>query len=205
MARPRRGANKRGGQRSPQKVELVEGGAIGNKIARIIGSTISSESQVRVICTQVDTPGATGALSTYDADSMFATDAFVSLKAQYNEFRLTAIHASFTTINPSIITFTAGGVAGSTHFNVATGVAPAFTLANVVDFPDSQVLTPGSTSIEINWMAKGSFERMFQDTTVIGSLTRKTGAVCVFNAASAGASPYVTVIIKYIVDFRGRR
>jgi len=205
MARPRRGANKRGGQRSPQKVELVEGGAVGEKIARIIGSTISSESQVRIICTQVDSPGATGALSTYDADAMFATDAFVSMKAQFNEFRLTAIHASFTMINPSIITLNPGGVVGSTHFNVATGVAPVFTLANVVDFPDSQVLTPGSTSIEINWMAKGSFERMFQDTTVIGSLTRKTGAVALFNANAAGSPSYLMVIIKYIVDFRGRR
>jgi len=205
MARPRRGANKRGGQRSPQKVELVEGGAIGEKIARIIGSTISSESQVRVICTQVDNPGANGSLSTYDTDSLFGTDAFISLKAQFNEFRLTAMHASFTSINPSLVNFTTGAVVGSTHFNVATGVAPAFTLANVVDFPDSQVLTPGSTAIEVNWMAKGTFERMFQDTTVIGSLTRKTGAVCCFEATAVGNPVYLTTIVKYIVDFRGRR
>jgi len=200
-----RGAGKRKGQRTPQKVELVEGGAIGDKISRIIGTTISSESQVRVICTQIDNPGSTGALSSYDADALFGTDAFVSMKGQFNEFRLTAIHASFTPINSAVTTFSQGAIVGSTHWNVATGVAPAFTAANVVDLPDSQIVTPGADAIIINWLAKGTFERQFQDTTVIGSLTRKTGAVLLFNATAGATISYLTVVIKYIVDFRGRR
>jgi hypothetical protein len=186
----------------------AQDGAVGIKVDRICDQVGAMESQMRVICVQLDqlpAPATTpSAASNYDFVSCVATDDWISMSAQFNEFRVKAIQFQCTLVNPSTSVFT-GGLLGVTHINFPSATSASFTAANVVDMPYSKVLDPGAATVSAHWLARGPLEMQFQDTTVAGNY-RNFGGIYVFPAVANSTSfTYAGVIVKYIVDFRGRR
>ena len=82
------------------------------------------------------------------------------------------------------------------------------TLGNVIDAPDSQMVSPGIGKLSLIWTAKGSTENSFQSTA--SSTTPPTldfgGLRYYIPAAPSGGTTgnKFFVVVKAIVDFRGR-
>jgi len=186
--------------------EDISGGQVGASVQRMLDSSQQSESQTRVICGQIDAGvPADGQQSAYDFISAVATDDFVSLAAQFNEFRVTAIWGEFVIINPSIVTVSNSPTVGATHLVLPSSTATSFTQANIVDFPGSVMLTPSGGKSVIVWKARGALERQFQSTGLLGTAYVNYGGIYIFHGSATASPAYYSANLKYVVDFRGRR
>jgi len=201
----RRGARKSVTRRI-QEVRITDptAGSDGAKIDRIISQLQNSASQTRILAgdvVDVQPPVSTGATRIYGFDSIIATDDFQSLAAQFETYRVTAIKFDVYDINPGSVVQNVW----STFHNDIFDVSPAYTRLQIVDAPDSKVLSSGETHTTFYWRAHGTEEMRFQGTSTVSTRLAYFGGLRFHTLASAqSVNQKYQVIVHAVVDFRGR-
>jgi len=178
-------------------------GTDGARVDRILSSMQNSHSQIRVLCTatgqfNVNTSGP--GTANYSGQAVRNTDDFTSFAAQFETYRILAIRFDVYDINPAL----QGQIALSTWHDVypATTTLPTFSFEQVIDAPDSQLVPPGTGKVSITWFAKGSQENDFQTDDTTG--WSDYGGLRIAGMTSTGTGTKLQIVMKAIVDFRGR-
>jgi len=205
MARGRRQGKLSSNKNVVSNVRIVDqyAGTDGARVDRILSQLQNSHGQIRMLCTNTDSfaVNTTGPGSAYYSGAYIRnSDDFISIAQQFEEYRITAIRFDVYDIAPN----TPAQVAFSTwHDVIASGNTPiAYTFAQVIDAPDSQLVAPGQGKISFTWMAKGSAENEFQTDDSTG--WSDFGGLRVYgNTAGANVTKF-QIVTKAIVDFRGR-
>lgn len=183
----------------PQPVTLVDeySGGDGAYVDRCIAQFQNTHSQVSIMCSDSNAVnlGTSIPNSQESFSNIVATDEFISMAAQFNTFRVRAIRFDVYDINPAL---SAPNFWSTYHID---GGNPPETLANILDRPDSQSIPPGSGKLSFTWRPKGTLENSFQ---AVGSYVDFGGLAWYVNATASGTVQKYTVVLKAIVDFRGR-
>jgi len=178
----------------------------GARVERMLSQLQNSHSQIRVLCSETFNQNTQTAayISTFSGAQVRGTDDFQSFAAQFETYRIMAIRFDVYDVqpgNPTPVFFS------TWHDQILYNAVPTFTQANVLDGPDSQLVGPGAGKATLTWFAKGSTETGFQ-SDFAASAPLDFGGIRV--AAAAGASgftsnsPKIQIIMKAVVDFRGR-
>jgi len=199
-----RSNNRKTGKNQISNVRVVdpEDGADGATVDRMITQQQNSHSQVRVLCnaTYAITLATTNTFVNYDGTSVIGMDDFVSMVQQWETYRIKAIKVDVYDIAPNTVVQNGG----STFHDVYTTV-PSFTFDNIADGPDYRVVPPGTGKVTFHWLAKGTQENNFQSDSTVGTTSEYFGGVrFLAGAGTAGVVKY-QVVMKAVVDFRGRR
>jgi len=204
MARSNGFRRKRGNKNAVSNVRIVDPhqGLDGARMDRILGQMQNSHSQVRVICgdrRQLNS-ATTDAGGTYTGADVRATDDFASLAAQFETYRISAIRFEVYDFNPANVVVAVFSTQHDVVPSNLTFTAPTF--ATVIDAPDSQVVPPGTGKVVYDWFAHGTEENNFQ-SDVVTPINDYGGLRYFLNQASAVSGKYL-VVVKAVVDFRGR-
>jgi len=201
----RRG-NRSGNKNRVQNVRVLDdySGGDGAKFDRIISEMQNSHSQVRVLCTGIVPLVTTTAGYTSETSHPFvrSTDDFISMAQQFETYRIKSIRFDVYDINASNV---GTGFFSTWHDDVANGLALSFTAPNVYDSPDSQVVPPGTGKISLVWTAKGTFENLFQSCATSGGSPRNFGGIRYTVSGGTDSTSKFQVVVKAVVDFRGRQ
>lgn len=206
MARHNNSGRKGGGKQRILNVRLADSaaGSDGLRVDRMISAVKDSESQMRVLIGasyDFSPPTTADALGTIGFDEIFSTDDFGSILVQWNLFRVTAIKFDIYDVNPS---YPVNNTWGIWHDNYESSV-PAYSRANVVDLPDSRVISGGAGQTTLYWVAHGTKEMGFQATSSQGSTAQRFGGLKYFVQQQTAAQAKYIVQVHAVVDFRGRR
>jgi len=178
-------------------------GSAGARLDRMIAAVQNSHSQTRVICGDyfgVNSSTTAATPRVISGQDIFATDDFTSLASQFETYRVTAIRFDVYALQPQT-----GYSAFSTFHDDTLGRHAVFNIDQVIDGPDSQVPTYGQGKIVFTWMATGSTELEFLPTANVATNASDFGGLRLVAAQSAtAATPLFEVIMKAVVDFRGR-
>jgi len=203
---PRRNRGTRSNKNRVSNVRIVDSlsGTDGARVDRIIGSMQNNHSQIRIICGDYATV-ATSASATqfgiYSGVNVRATDDFISMAQQFETYRVTAIRFEVYDINPALPVFSSFS---TQHDVVPSGASFGTpTIQSVLDAPDAQLPPAGGAKAVLNWMAKGAEENDFQSTTT-GGTPSDFGGIRYFVGSPGSAASKYQIVIKAIVDFRGR-
>lgn len=187
--------------RRVQSVTVVDkdAGMISAKIDRQIASLQESQSQMRVLCNTVVglSVTTTAAGVYYSFGTISGTDDFVSAAQQFKTFRVSSIRFEVVDTAPNA---QATGIFATAHTG---GTIPDVSTDNVTDHPDSKVIVPGSNREYFYWKAKGTLENEFQNLAG-GNYYDFGGLVANVVGPTAVSGKYL-IIIKAVVDFRGRK
>jgi len=179
-------------------------GSDGAYIDRCITDLQNSHSQITVLCQDTfalatPTTASTGILA---GPQIILFDEFVSFSAQFETFRIRAVRYDVYDINQG-----STGIAwfSTFHDQFTTGQQPSFTQGNVIDAPDSQTVPPGTGKTTFYWRAKGVLENEFvtDDDANVGVATQFFGGLR-FASTAGTAAPKYQIVIKALIDFRGR-
>lgn len=178
----------------------------GTRVDRMITELQNSHSQTRVLCEETYNQNSQTAAytSTFSASNVRSTDDFQSLAAQYETYRISGIRFDVYDIsgnNPTV------GFFSTWHDEILYGASPSFSQANVIDGPDSQIVPPGIGKISFTWVPKGTIEQGFQSVTAASSPVDFGGIRVALQPGASGFTantPKFQIIMKAIVDFRGR-
>jgi len=193
----------RGGKNQVSNVRIIDEnkGTDGATADRMLASIRDSQSQVRLVCNDSFTQsvGSNAVNLNYSGSTVRATDDFASLAQQFELYRVRAIRFDIFDVNQqiSVTSF------WSTFHDTATAAYGAFGPAAIVDGPDFQSISPGTGHIQFTWMAHGDQELAFQSTTNTPQYDFGGLRFYINAGTSAGGAKY-QVIMKAIVDFRGR-
>lgn len=198
--------NKKGSARQVQNVRVLDdyAGADGAKMDRVLSSIQNSHSQIRILCQDsftLSTSATAGGGASYTGVTVRNTDDFASVRQQFETYRITMIRFDIYDINAAIPTV---GYFSTFHDVIPNTGAITWTLASVLDGPDSQAVPPGTGKISLIWRATGTSENQFQTTADnLAPVVDYGGLRLYLNAASVAGAKYL-VAIKAVVDFRGR-
>jgi len=128
-------------------------------------------------------------------------DEFVSLSAQFLEYRVKSIKFDVYDINPNVVAVAAFSTFHS-QFTAAT--QPVFTFNNVIDGPDSQFVAPGTGKISLTWASKSTLEKGFVATSPGTNPAPDYGGLRYSVAAGVASNTKYRVVVKAVVQFRGR-
>lgn len=200
--------SKRGGKGGVQDVRVLDmySGKDGAKVDRQIQSLLVSESQVRCLVSgtfAIDVPTGAAVSTIYGWTQIRALDEFVSLAAQYNNYRVNSIRFDIYDVNPARF---GTGFFSTFHDAFNTGGVPVYSFENVVDGPDSQIVPPGTGKVSFTWRGHTTNERGFYDVAPdndAGAVDFGGLRAFVFNETTGGSK--FRLVIKAVVDFRGRR
>lgn len=177
-------------------------GTDGAYVDRCISTLQNSHSQIRVLCNlqfQLNS-STTGASNYYSGLTVRNSDDFISMATQFDTFRVTAIKFEIYDINSVSGVFSVW----STFHDVLTSV-PAYTFEQVTDGPDSKSISPGTGKEVFYWRAHGMPEMEFQSTTSPGGApVYDFGGLRVYLNSAGGSFAKYQLIMKAVVDFRGR-
>lgn len=197
----------KGNKNSVTNVRVVDSyaGTDAAYIDRSISHLQNTHSQISVlVATQVPiTPSSgSGQNNYYSASLIRNTDEWVSFSQQYQTYRIRAIKFDVYDINPN------SSVANvwSTYHDVLS-TPGAFNFDQVTDGPDSQTIPPGSGKVSFYWRAKGTTENEFQSLTSTASggiAPADFGGLRAALGAGSATSPKFQLVVKAVVDFRGR-
>lgn len=168
-------------------------------VQRLLQAYTISQGQTRRVCGYRGelTPTTTASGGTVGFVELAATDDFVSMAAQYVEFRVRAIKFGVFDVQPgSAPTVNFWSTYHADDTTVATGPE------DVTDRPDARSIPPGDGRVNLSWVAHGPLEMAFQSTTAYARL----GGLS-YNTQTNAAQGFVKyqIIAKFIVDFRGPR
>jgi hypothetical protein len=169
------------------------------RVDRILQQLNQSESQIRVSCNvraeiSPGTTVGTSSITSFGYNTCANSDDFVSLSAQYTEFRIRAMRFDVYDVQPnaSVLNYM-----GTSHTQDATPT----TLENILDRNDSRSLTSGQGKTSLSWLAHAIPEMEFQSCTSFVNL----GSFNLYvNPQVAVSGAKYQVVCKFIVDFRGR-
>lgn len=178
-------------------------GVDGARVDRILSGMQNSHSQIRVICGDTSlfsTSASATTFGVYTGSNVRATDDFVSFAAQFETFRIAAIRFEVYDVNPSTALFAGFS---TQHDVVPSGlVFTAPTVASVMDGPDAGLPVSGGSKMVLNWVAHGTEENNFQSVSVLP--IDDFGGLRYFFGSPGSASSKYQLIVKAVVDFRGR-
>lgn len=192
---------------SVTNVRVVDGyGATdGAYVDRCIGELQNSHSQVTMLLqdTFALTVTSTTASGILAGPQVVLFDDWVSMAAQFETFRIRAYRFDIYDVNPSNAIV---GWFSTFHDEFPGSAQPTFTVANVVDGPDSQLVPPGTGKLTLYWRAKGTDENRFVSTDTAGGGGPSTyfGGLRYSYGNSSTSAPKYQVVVKALVDFRGR-
>jgi hypothetical protein len=179
-------------------------GTAGARVDRMLQALHNSESQIRVeigavvpLSTVTGSGDVTGVFSGF---SLRAQDEWTSLIGQWQLFRVMAMRFDVYDINPNITTF----AAFSTFHEASTTSIPAYTVPQILDGPDAQVPTNGAPRLQFTWLAKGTRELEFQAMDPAAEPVSDFGGIRYGFGAGTAAGSKFQIVVKAIVDFRGR-
>jgi hypothetical protein len=206
MARRNR-ANRNMGKNTIQNVRVVDSmaGQDGLKVDRQLAALHDSASQTQMLCTSYFdySTAATETLATISWGSVANSDDFVSLANQFLTWRVRSMRFDVYDLQPQI---TSAGLFSTFHDQFTSATAPVYSFVNVVDGPDSTYIPPGVGKVSLSWVAHTTNEKGFYDVTSSDANREDFGGLRV--AIPPSTSPFgfkYRVIMKAIVDFRGRR
>lgn len=178
-------------------------GLDGARTDRQMTAVKTSESQTRVVIGDiVDLPSPlTEVFGTYGFDQIFGSDDFNSMIQQYNLFRIKSIKFEIFDINSNVAIYNQWGI---WHDNYETTV-PSYNRANIADLPDSRVLSSGTGQTTLYWVAHGTAENQFQQSSSAGSPIQRFGGLKYYISGSNPAVTKYSLQVHAVVDFRGRR
>jgi len=195
-------------RRTPAQVIVADpvAGNDGARLDRIMSHLQNSHSQIRVLINQSVNIGiaATDTIGNYTASNVFLSDEFVSFRAQFETYRIMAIRFDIYDANTGVPTT---GVFSTFH-DSTNGTYTPFTFAQIIDSPDAQVCPPGTGKLSLTWFAHGTNELEFQS-----SASAALPPVYDYGGLRYSVSPSpgvgttalkYTVLVKAVVDFRGR-
>jgi hypothetical protein len=203
----RRSNRSRGGKNAISNVRIVDqnAGSDGTYIDRCIDTMQNSHSQITILCQDTFAIGfGTSVNNGILAGPQIALfDEFASMAAQFETFRIRAIRYDIYDVNPSSAVV---GFFSTFHDQFAASVQPVFSQANVIDGPDSQTVPPGIGKVSLYWRAHGVLENQFvtSDQGGINLPIQYFGGLRYSIAAGASIQPRYQVVVKALVDFRGR-
>jgi len=178
-------------------------GSDGARMDRVLSSMQNSHSQIRVICGDyftVNTSTSGTTTGVYTGLNVRGTDDYVSLSAQFETYRVTAVRFEVYDVNPSLALFSGFSTQHDVVLSPNTYVNP--TPASVMDAPDASLPPAGGAKAIFNWVAHGTEENEFQSTANSG--WSDFGGLRYFASASGSATGKYQVVVKAVVDFRGR-
>jgi len=168
----------------------------------IMQQQTSHEAMVAMCSSTFNISSATTAQTNYYSGlTVRNSDDFTSFNGQFETYRIRCIKFDVYDINPALVCSNIW----STFHDIITSV-PAYTFDQVTDGADSQTIPPGIGKVTFYWRAKGAEENNFQSTDAASSSVPPVdygGLRVAINPASSAASKF-TVVVKAIVDFRGR-
>lgn len=181
-----------------------EAGIDGARIDRMITQLHTSESQVRVLCDTGNLISLTNGdqFTIFDTAFVRASDDFASLAQQFQTYRVSAIKVDIYDIVPAV-----AGANGASTFHAVYATPPVFSFNNIVDGPDFKVIAPGTGKISMYWAAHTFGERSFQPTAssaLTGASPTDYGGVRFYAGAGTSGTNKYQVVVKAVVDFRGR-
>jgi hypothetical protein len=180
-------------------------GTDGLYIDRCIASLQNSHSQITVLVqdTFVLNSGTTVSVGNFAGPQIAIFDDFVSFATQFETFRIRGIRFDVFDINPAN---TATGFFSTFHDQFTAANQPVFNLSNAVDGPDSAVVPAGTGKASFYWRAHGTLENQFVTTDDAGVTlpTQYFGGLRYVVSTSTATTPKYQVIVKALVDFRGR-
>lgn len=181
-------------------------GTDGARVDRILSQLQNSHSQIRVLCTETynQNTQTSAYVSTFSGANVRATDDFQSFGQQFETYRIVAIRFDVYDISPGNPT---AAFISTWHDEILYGAAPTFTAANVLDAPDSQVVPPGTGKSIMTWFAHGTLENNFQSDEAASAPIDFGGIRTAMSTGAAGFTanaPKLQIVMKAIVDFRGR-
>jgi len=168
----------------------------------IIQQQTSHESMVTICTSQFQVSTATTASTNYYTGlTVRNSDDFSSFEGQFETYRIRGIKFDVYDLNPANVSANIW----STFHDIATSI-PAFTFDQVADGSDSQSVPPGTGKISWYWRAKGTEENNFQSTDAATTTVTPFdyGGLRVALGPSTAAAPKYLIVMKAIVDFRGR-
>jgi len=172
------------------------------KVQRMLQAVVDSHSQTRVVVGDVLTLTSTIApalgFGYYSGASVRASDDFISLAQQYTTFRVKAMMFTCYFQIPGIAVASTPFLS-TFHSDVVSVVNPT-SIADIIDGPDSKSLQIGGDKTVLTWFAGGVKENEFQ---TVGTPIDYGGLRFSYPSTSL-ATPAMTIIIKAVVDFRGR-
>lgn len=179
-------------------------GTDGARVDRMLSALQNSQSQTRIeIGDSLQlSPAVSGgdSLGTYSWRNVVLSDEFISLRQQWNEFRIRAIRFDVYDINPNVATFS---VFSTVHEPSSFSTPPSYTFTQVVDGPDSQAPQAGGNRLRFTWVAKGPRELSFQNLDAAAEPLFDYGGLRFAIGNAANVSKYM-VVVKALVDVRGR-
>lgn len=181
-------------------------GESGAKVDRQIAQLVNSESQITTLVTgtfALDVSASTSVQTIYDWARVRTLDDFVSLRTQYNTYRVRSIRFDVYDTNPNV---SQTGFFSTFHDSYNPGGVPVYSFEDVADGPDSQLVPPGTGKASFTWMAHNTNERGYYDTSPDTDATAPDfGGLRAFIFQGTTAGPKYRIIMKAVVDFRGRR
>jgi len=206
MVNRSRNVKKMGGRNSVTNVRVIDqlAGSDGAYIDRCISDLQNSHSQITVLIqdSYVLNSGTSAVNATYAGPQVAVTDDFGSFSAQFETFRIRAIRFDIYDINPSN---PAVGWFSTFHDQFTAGAQPSFVAGSVIDGPDSSIVPPGTGKISLYWRAHGTLENQFvTDTTQSGAVASQYFGGLRASIAAASSAAKFQIVIKALVDFRGR-
>jgi len=200
----RQGKNKRN-KNTVQNVRVVDqyAGADSAYIERCISGLQNSHSQMRALV-EIDqyTPSIAAGDISYivSGAKLRAADDFVSIAAQFAEYRIAGIQFDVYDLTTGVNL----AVAVSTY-HATSATTPSFTFEQVIDGPDSQLVPAGVGKVSFYWRAKGTLENEFQGILGTDPTPMDFGGLrIVLPQSSTDGAKRLFVVTKALIDFRAR-
>jgi len=201
MAKSRRSQ----GKNRVSNVRIVDefAGSDGARVDRMLSQINASQSQVRVEigASVLIVPSTTAdLLGLFTCVSLRQQDEWASMSSQWQEYRVRAMRFDIYDVNPGLVAFSAF----STFHETTQGSTPNYNFNQVIDGPDSGSPSGGAGKLRLTWVAKGTREMEFQNVDPnADSLTDFGGMRYAAGSTSVAGSKF-QVVVKAVVDFRGR-
>jgi len=128
-------------------------------------------------------------------------DDYQSLAAQFQTFRIKRIRFDIYDINPAV---PSGAVWSTFHDVNTTSNQYVPTFGQVVDAPDAQIVPPGTGKLSLYWTSKGTAENSFQSTASTTPAPIDYGGLRYSIPPGQVTAGKFAVVVKAVVDFRGR-
>lgn len=194
---------RRAGKNTVQNVRVMDeyAGSDAAYIDRCISTLQNSHSQVTVLV-QLDqlftSSTSASTFTNFSGNLIRSADDFVSLQAQFQEFRVRGIRFDVYDLTAAVSL----AVVFSTFHSTAV-TPPAYNFENVIDGPDSQLIPSGVGKVSLYWRAKGTEENDFQGDSTSDAAILDFGGLRGAIPQSATTKQFL-VVMKCLVDFRAR-
>jgi len=166
------------------------------RLQRVLAQMVQSESQIRVICGYQTTLNVAVVSGVVGFGELQGTDDFTSFAQQYTEFRVSGIRFDIYDVNQAAVT-----VNFWSTFHQVGGSVPVG-MEDIMDRPDCRSISAGDGKASLAWVAHSIPEKMFSNVGVNPGLG---GLAYNLSPSAASTSAKYTIMVKFVVDFRGRK